>query len=81
MTILGERQASLQPGRAGHAERQLQEARRGVPEVGGQGRNSIALSQNIFGLVGHPVKLDVLGPKIILVRGCENVAGKLRQEW
>ena len=23
----------------------------------------------------------VLGPEIILVRGCENVAGKLRQKW
>ena len=23
----------------------------------------------------------VLGPEILLVRGCENVAGKLRQKW
>ena len=24
---------------------------------------------------------DILGPEIILARGCENVAGKLRQKW
>ena len=24
---------------------------------------------------------QLLGPEIILVRGCENVAGKLRQKW
>ena len=23
----------------------------------------------------------VLGPEILLVRGCENVSGKLRQKW
>ena len=26
----------------------------------------------------HPL---LLGPDIILVRGCENVAGKFRQKW
>ena len=42
-------------------------------------------------LNGHPVysgtvsdtlqSVPLLGPEIILVRGCENVAGKLRQKW
>ena len=34
----------------------------------------------------HAMKINrydrhVLGPEIILARGCENVAGKLRQKW
>ena len=27
------------------------------------------------------LQITILGPEIILVRGCENFAGKLRQKW
>ena len=34
-----------------------------------------------LGFNGAQIRFTVLGPEIILVRGCENVAGKLRQKW
>ena len=35
----------------------------------------------IYVLLDFAIAHIILGPEIILVRGCENVAGMLRQKW